>query len=791
MTNWRQRSSLICTIGVFVVGLVAGPLLYVTNVIEDEDAFVALTNNVLVEPEVRRFVAAEATTVAFDAAEADELIAELLPDEARALSVPATQIATQQLTNAAFELLDTEVGSNATDATLRQLHGEVTGDAETVVIDLRAVLVQVSRDVGGPTIGAAVAKAVSGTEAGRFVLAEPDSSAGRLIAVLRGLPAIGGFVALVLVILAIASIALAPDWRRTLTRVGLAMAASALISVIMVTMILTAAFGSAGEVGLAIADVIGVDFASQQQGFLLTGALLALIGLLLGPRPAAVALRRLPGDLWHRDERLPATVSSFIGDNPPLARVVVWAISTAVLLSWGAPTLRVVLTIMAITVVAQAVIWAATDPGDRAARWRQTLGLPEPAATDDGGIDGPSDGRNDRIRGNLAIVSIGVAVLWPAYSMQVILRLFVAAALLQAAVDLLPARRMARAKAPAAESATAEADAADGFGPIPGRWLAPAAMAAVAAVAIGASLVLGSTETSAAATGCNGHPELCDRPIDEVVFAGSHNAMSSIDLGWKLAMQDGDMVDQLDHGVRALLIDALYWIDEGRAEDRVEGGDDPAAAAVIEAALGDDVPRAGTWLCHGFCALGATDLTAGLASVNAWLVSNPREVLLIIVQDEVDPDDLEEAFEDSGLLDQVHVRSGDGPWPTLGELIEADERVLVWAENGGEPGTWIQNGYDDTFTETPFNFALRSEFSCEPNRGQSDNPLFLINHWLTTGIPVREAAAAANGRDALLDRVRQCEEERGLRPTILAVDFVETGDLVEVVAELNGVAASS
>lgn len=66
-----------------------------------------------------------------------------------------------------------------------------------------------------------------------------------------------------------------------------------------------------------------------------------------------------------------------------------------------------------------------------------------------------------------------------------------------------------------------------------------------------------------------------------------------------------------------------------------------------------------------------------------------------------------------------------------------------------------------------------------------DHPLFLLNHWVTTGIPIREAAAVINSRTELLDRVDQCEAERGRLPTILAVDFVETGDLIEVVDELN------
>ncbi len=65
--------------------------------------------------------------------------------------------------------------------------------------------------------------------------------------------------------------------------------------------------------------------------------------------------------------------------------------------------------------------------------------------------------------------------------------------------------------------------------------------------------------------------------------------------------------------------------------------------------------------------------------------------------------------------------------------------------------------------------------------------VFLINHWLTTGIPVKEAAEVVNSPGSLLDRVRTCEAELGRLPTVLATDFVQTGDLIEVVAELNGV----
>ncbi|MFW2335364.1 hypothetical protein [Ilumatobacter sp.] len=248
-------------------------------------------------------------------------------------------------------------------------------------------------------------------------------------------------------------------------------------------------------------------------------------------------------------------------------------------------------------------------------------------------------------------------------------------------------------------------------------------------------------------------------------------------------MQTGDIVEQLDLGVRALLIDTHYWDDSGS----VEGGDDAAAAAVIEAALADDEPQPGTWLCHGFCGLGATDFESALSEIKLWMDANPREVVMLGIQDEISTQDTVEAFEASGLLDIVHRHEPSSPWPTLEELIDLDERVLVYAENEGEPSSWYQNAWEETITDTPFKFALKSEFSCDANRGQPENPLFLINHWLTTGVPVREAAEAVNEIDELRSRVDQCREARGREPNIIAVDFVEVGDLITFVDELNGV----
>ena len=118
------------------------------------------------------------------------------------------------------------------------------------------------------------------------------------------------------------------------------------------------------------------------------------------------------------------------------------------------------------------------------------------------------------------------------------------------------------------------------------------------------------------------------------------------------------------------------------------------------------------------------------------------------------------------------------------------------AENhaGGDAIPWYHAQYEELVQETPYSFKEPSELTdpanldatCEPNRGPASAPLFLINHWIDTSpAPKPSNAAKVNTHDALLDRVRHCEEQRGLMANLIAVDFYGEGDLFGVVQELN------
>ena len=339
-----------------------------------------------------------------------------------------------------------------------------------------------------------------------------------------------------------------------------------------------------------------------------------------------------------------------------------------------------------------------------------------------------------------------------------------------------------------------------------------AALSALAGVGLVTALillpglgVLGSDDArvDGAPAACNGYAELCDRPLNEVAFAATHNSMSAASEGWFFAAHQDGIAEQLDHGIRGLLIDVWFGSPApngvstellgGDREVMVEryGLEAVESRERIAARLGPTSGRE-LYLCHGFCELGATPLRESLDDIRRFLVTNPAEVVIVFIQDEAPAADIAAAFEEAGLDRYAYAHPGRvASWPTLGALIERNERLIVMTENATDaPVPWMHRGFE-VAQETPFRFHSVDDLSCERNRGPADAALFLVNHWIEDIAPSPADAELLNAREVLLPRLQQCEAERGQLPNLVAVNFYRLGDLLEVVDEINGVGSAA
>ena len=177
----------------------------------------------------------------------------------------------------------------------------------------------------------------------------------------------------------------------------------------------------------------------------------------------------------------------------------------------------------------------------------------------------------------------------------------------------------------------------------------------------------GDGDARAAPTACNGHADLCDRPLNEVAFAATHNSMSAASEGWFFAAHGDGIAEQLDHGIRGLLIDVWFGSPArngvstellgGSREVMVEryGLEAVEARERIATRLGPTSGRE-LYLCHGFCELGATPLRDALDDIRRFLVTNPSDVVIVFIQDEAPAADIAAAFEDAGLDRYAYAR---------------------------------------------------------------------------------------------------------------------------------------
>jgi hypothetical protein len=325
----------------------------------------------------------------------------------------------------------------------------------------------------------------------------------------------------------------------------------------------------------------------------------------------------------------------------------------------------------------------------------------------------------------------------------------------------------------------------------------------VGAVQVGGGLQsLGLVRSSGS---CNGDEKLCDRPLNDVAIAATHNSMSvASNPNWLFPAQEESIATQLNDGIHGLLFD-VYYAYPGRRVYTDTVRSSPKARSEMRQQFGyqfvdaaDRIRRslskpAGVkpelFMCHGFCELGATPLTDATSALRTYMEQNPREVVVVVIEDYVPWQDMAKAFEAAGLKKYAYEGPWGPEWPTLGEMIDKNQRLVLMTEKEEPTIPWMHNAYDSV-QETPFHFStvdqLRAPSSCDEERGSPDNTIFLINNWVDTAPNPRPSIARrVNSESFLTSRIARCEKRRNLLANLIAVDFYKEGDLFGVVDQLN------
>jgi hypothetical protein len=289
-----------------------------------------------------------------------------------------------------------------------------------------------------------------------------------------------------------------------------------------------------------------------------------------------------------------------------------------------------------------------------------------------------------------------------------------------------------------------------------------------------------------------------NRRYSDTLFLAAHNAFATYARGYVYAQQAMSLTDQLDYGVRALLLD-LHWCDGGVAV--AHGG-----------CLADGLLR------FPRSAAGFVGLRGTLDTIVAWMRANPSEVVTIFFEDYVtNMGSAKRAAVDYELGRyaelvyrpedrQAAMRAATGPaaaeaaaWPVIGDLVRSGRRLLVFSDHTQTEychAMWAEINENRFSTVTFPALCEERDQSKRQGAGQT-RTLVMANIFpkapfeLGGGVKgtfrsyTDRRARNTNSR-ATIAEVLACTEKRTGRPVnFLALDFVEKGDARAVVIEKN------
>ena len=261
---------------------------------------------------------------------------------------------------------------------------------------------------------------------------------------------------------------------------------------------------------------------------------------------------------------------------------------------------------------------------------------------------------------------------------------------------------------------------------------------------------------------CNGSPDLCPKQYNEVAYLTTHNAFNSDEDGLLFPNQTYNIASQLDDGVRGLMIDVYDYFGTPTAY-------------------------------HSIFALGTIPLSDIFNDIKTFLDNNPDEVVTIILECYVTANDIEGEINQSGLSNYLYTHNL--VWPTLQNMIDDNNRLVIFSDvdDASSSQSWYHYVWDYA-VETHYSVNAINDFTCDFNRGEPINDLFIFNHFVTDanlGYGLYNESNDVNANPFFINRALDCQTQTNKFPNFVTVDYYELGDGLAVVDQLTGVTSTS
>lgn len=249
--------------------------------------------------------------------------------------------------------------------------------------------------------------------------------------------------------------------------------------------------------------------------------------------------------------------------------------------------------------------------------------------------------------------------------------------------------------------------------------------------------------------------EMLTKRYNEVTFLATHNAYNAKVYGLKFPNQYLSVTNQLKGGVRAFLLD-IYLQD----------------SAIVQ--------------YHSKKWLGSVPFESTLGEIRQYLDTDSTAIITLILESYVPAEALVEALKDAHLFDRLYSKK-DGVWPVLNEMVESDQRLVIFSEKRANVHhfPWMHYAWE-FMADTPYRNYRIKKLNETINRGKAENELFLLNHFVYAnklGIGSRRKARKINQLSEITKRIESVQKLYHRTPNFIAIDFFseDLGELQSII----------